>query len=451
MLDVQIYGKVEKIANEAPIPVLHYQKEVKQLGGCGNVLMNLASLGCEKLFLVSMIGDDIHGKEIEKIIEKESVITSYLLKDASYCTTVKTRGFSENKIVFRYDIEKRASPKEADILAVKEQITRILEEEKIDSIVLSDYNKGFLTKEVAQHTIIKANAYGIPTLVDPKIDYTKYIGCTLFKPNIKEIRDNFGIEYSYETLEKTHKEILEKVRCKETLLTLSEKGMSLFSESLGMIHEKTDSKEVHDVTGAGDVVLSVFAYYYNYLEKQRLVKLATWIGTESVKHMGTYVTNINDILEAYKTIRNTKLITLENACKLRGSSIATNGCFDILHQGHVELFNFCKKEKKENESVIVVLNSDASIKRLKGESRPIHSVDARVAVLNSLESIDWIVVFEEDSPYEVYKGLRPRIIVKGGDYTADTVIGGEFSEEVKIFTTIEGRSTTNIIRAVSGG
>ena len=448
MLDVIIDGTITKMANESPIPVLHQTSEKRTLGGCGNVLMNLESLGCNKLFLVSMIGDDSYGKILQEVLSKKGDIISKLYVDTSYCTTVKTRGVSNKKIIFRYDIEKRHTPLESHTEDCKAYIDTILKENQIDAIILSDYNKGFLVKALTSHVISVANQYGVPTFVDPKIDYRKYIGCTVFKPNIKEMKDIFNIDYSYEKLKEIHEEIRSKVECKDTLITLSEKGISLMSSNGNIYHEQTVSTEVCDVTGAGDVVISMMAYYYKHIDIHTLVKLSTWIGTHTVKFAGTYVIKNSDILEAYKTIRDSKLVSIAELSRLRSPIVITNGCFDIVHEGHIALFKFCKSIAITGKNVVVALNGDESIRRLKGATRPINNLQARITLLNQIESIDWIVVFNEDTPYELYREIKPDTLVKGGDYKVEELIGREFCNEVRIFNYIEGKSTSNIISKI---
>lgn len=447
MLDVIINGKINKIANESPIPVLHQTDTRNTLGGCGNVLMNLQSLGCNKLFIISMIGNDKYGKEIEKILLEKTEIIPKLYSDASYCTTVKTRGTSNKKIVFRYDIELLRPPLETHIEDAKSYIDTILKENQIDSIIFSDYNKGFLVKDLTSHVILAANRYCVPTLVDPKVDYKKYIGCTVFKPNIKEIKDIFNIDYSYDRLKEIHEQILTTVKCNHTLITLSENGITLLSNNGKIYHEQTIPTEACDVTGAGDVVLSVFAYYYKHIDINTLVKLSTWLGTHSIKFAGTYVLKSSDILEAYKSIRDSKLVSISELSKLESPIVITNGCFDIIHEGHIALFKFCKS-LNPSCSFVVALNSDESIKRLKGVNRPINNLHARIALLNQMQSIDFIIVFNEDTPYELYKEIKPTILVKGGDYNSDSVIGKEFCKNVTIFNYLDGKSTTNIINNI---
>ena len=447
MLDVQIHGVIEKIANEAPIPVLHSQIIKKGLGGCGNVLMNLESIGCEKLFLFSMIGKDEYGDTLQTILEMYPIITPYLYSDESYTTTVKVRGFSNKKMIFRYDIEKKTEPIDIHKDAIETRLRSIIKNYRIDSIVMSDYNKGFMTKNIARLVISVAQENGIPTFVDPKIDYTKYIGCTMFKPNIKELKDLFNINYSFDKLKEIHIAVREKVQCKETLITLSEHGITYLTDTDEFIYHPTNTTEVNDVTGAGDVVIAVMAYYYGVISKTELSSLATWAGTHSVKHTGTYILERSDILKSYKSINRNKYISVENLKYLKQQIVFTNGCFDIVHEGHIALFKYCKSIKKSG-CVVVALNSDESIKRLKGELRPINNLKARIVLLNEIDAIDWIISFSEDTPYTLLKEIRPSVLVKGGDYTEDSVIGKEFCSEIKIYEFMEGKSSTNIIQKI---
>ena len=445
MLDIQIHGDIEKMANEAPIPVLNKREVRMNLGGCGNVLMNLRALGSKKLFLVSMVGLDAGAQELRSIIHEYPEITPVLMASPEYHTTVKTRGFANGKIIFRYDNERRCELSPEHLAAAIASITNILETTKVDSIVLSDYNKGFLGKELSQHVISLATRHGIPTFVDPKVDYTKYVGCTIFKPNIKEIRDIFGITFHPTKMREIHETIRGRVNCKETVITLSEQGITFLTESGEFIHERTRSTEVADVTGAGDIVISILAYFYGTIGSRELIQIATWMGTHSVKFMGTYVIRAGDLLEANRAITGCKRVLRESLGNLKGPIVVTNGCFDIVHEGHIALFKHCRSIVPAGGAFVVALNGDESIRRLKGSSRPINSVAARVALLSQFAMIDWIVVFDEDTPYELYKTLRPNTIVKGGDYTADSVVGAEFSERVEIFTYMEGKSTTKII------
>ena len=450
MLDIQIHGDIEKMANEAPIPVLKKREVRMNLGGCGNVIMNLLGLGSKRLFLMSMVGDYVGANEINNILISHPEITSRLFKSPKYCTTVKTRGFANNKIIFRYDNEEwheLTAPHLAEAVA---NVDRLLTSGQIDAIVFSDYNKGFLCKDLTQRVIALANQKGVPTFVDPKVDHTKYIGCTVFKPNIKEIGDIFGIQYRVEHLKDIHATIKAEVKCKDTIITLSEQGITALTDSGEFIHERTQSSEVADVTGAGDVVLSMIAYFYGTMEKRELIRLATWMGTHSVKFTGAYVIRSADLLEANRAITGCKRIMRDSLGDLNVPIVVTNGCFDIVHEGHIALFQHCRTIVPPGGVFIVALNGDDSIRRLKGDTRPINTLAARVALLSQFSMIDWIVVFDEDTPHELYKVMKPKTIVKGGDYTAETVVGSEFCDSVEIFKYMEGKSTTKIIEQVLG-
>ena len=202
------------------------------------------------------------------------------------------------------------------------------------------------------------------------------------------------------------------------------------------------------MTGAGDVVLSIIAYYYANLSKRSLIQLATYMGTISVRYVGTYVLKKSDILKAYKRIHNNKLIRLEDIKYLKNPIVFTNGCFDILHEGHMALLQYCKSVKPFDGEVMVAINSDASIGKLKGPTRPINDEQARIAILNNIESVDWVLVFPQDTPYEVLEEIRPHTLVKGGDYTPDSIIGKEFCQNLKVFTYVDGKSSTNIINKI---
>jgi len=447
MLDYNVYGSIEKLANEAPIPVLHKISEKNLLGGCGNVLMNLHSLGCNNIVLFSMIGNDYSGKKIKNILEESNI--QYYLSETSI-TTVKNRFFCDNKILFRYDEEQYNELDYNDEDSIYQKFLNIIDIMKIDSIIFSDYNKGFLTPSLCQKIIKKANEKSIFTCVDPKNDYQKYKGCSLIKPNRNEVKKLFNIDCNIENIKEVLTIIKEKVESKNVVITLAEKGISFLDENNNFFLNKTESIDVIDVTGAGDIVNTIISYYFSrtnlLFDKEHIIKLSSYIATKSVSHSGTYILTNQDILLANRYLNDNKLITKEDIKYINAPIIFTNGCFDILHKGHLELFKFCRKEVDENSVLIIGLNSDASIKRLKGDSRPINNVDSRIAMLNSISLVDYVIIFEEDTPEELLKVLKPDILVKGGDYTYDTVLGKEFCKEVKIFKTLEGYSTTNIIK-----
>lgn len=446
MLDHQLIGTIDKLANEAPIPVLHQTSECFSLGGCGNVLLNLQSLQCKALYLFSSIGSDQYGDKIKEIISRYPTIHPELYESSDITTIVKTRGFCDRKMIFRYDIEQPKPLSSEVVRTIIEKVKGILATIQIDSIVFSDYNKGFLTKELCQEVIQLANQYKIFTCVDPKKDYTKYIGCSLIKPNRNEIMSLFNQSVNINDIIDTHRLVKKLVGCQTSLITLAEKGMSMLTSTNELLYQSTESNDVIDVTGAGDVVTSVISYYYSKIQdKQDLLKLATFLGSKSVQHSGTYQIHSKDLIDAYSFIKKDKLISVSELISLNQTIVFTNGCFDILHKGHLDLFEYCKDLCTAGQRLVVAINSDESIKRLKGAERPINSLSSRISMLSALKWIDWILVFNEDTPYEVLQELKPHTLVKGGDYTTETIIGKEFCSNIHIFPTVGTYSTTRIV------
>ena len=445
MLDYIYNGSINKLANEAPVPVFLKASQKISLGGCGNVLQNLSALNCKKLYLFSMCGMDNDSEELEKLLHSFN-IDYHLVKLENYKTTSKHRFFCNNKLVFRYDNEIQFSlskEKEDEIIKL---FQIVLQNEQIDCILFSDYNKGFLSTKLCESVINIANDYGIFTCVDPKKDYKKYRNCSLIKPNRNEVEELFGIQFSIETLPTVHSRIKELVNCKNTVITLGSQGISALFEDNEYFYWNYEAKDVIDVTGAGDIVNSVLSFYFSQLnDKKTSIRLASYLATLSVQHLGTYKLEQNDILLANKFFKKNKLVSKDELMKLTKHIVFTNGCFDILHEGHISLLKYCRDLAGTNRDVVLGLNSDDSIKRLKGNSRPIFSLPSRLSLLSALEYIDWIVVFEEDTPELLLKELRPDVLVKGGDYTPDTVIGKEYCKELKIFQFTHDISTTKII------
>ena len=447
MLDHHTYGSIEKLANEAPIPVLHKSEETFSLGGSGNVLNNLHSLGCNSITLFSIIGNDSSGKIVKDLL-KSSNITHFLVEYD--VTSVKNRFFCDNKILFRYDEEKYAELQKEDEDILFAQFLEILAERKIDSIIFSDYNKGFLTPSLCSRIIAKAKELCIFTCVDPKNSYEKYKGCSLIKPNRSEVKKLFNIDCTLENIESVLHTIKEKVQSDAVVITLADKGISYLNEANEFFFYTTDPIDVVDVTGAGDIVNCIISYYFPYVEdKNYIIKLSSYLATKSVSFSGTHILKYEDIIQGNRILNDSKLITFNEIKYINSSITFTNGCFDILHKGHLELFKFCKRNSQQNSVLIVGINSDDSIKRLKGSTRPINNVESRIAMLNSIKDIDYIIVFEEDTPENLLKILQPDVLVKGGDYVYDTIVGKEYCKDVKIFTTVQGYSTTNIINKVS--
>jgi D-beta-D-heptose 7-phosphate kinase/D-beta-D-heptose 1-phosphate adenosyltransferase len=435
MLDEYINVKISKIANEAPIPVFSYSDKKYILGGCGNVYQNM-KLFNNNLYLLSVIVNDNNGMIIKNMVNDSTNI----IIDNYRRTTVKTRIIAENKILLRYDNE--------DTFLINYDIeTQIIERfnllfDKIDIVVFSDYNKGVLTKHICQYIINKCNQYNKVTIGDLKYNFDNFTNITLTKPNLLE-----ATNYTKETnLIEIHKHIIETIKCRYSIITLGKEGISLY-ENNNLYKTSYSSEEIIDVTGAGDIVTSVIGSLYNKTNLKTILNIATYLGTLSVKKLGTYCLNYTDILKAYSFNKN-KDLTPDIIYYLKKSNskiVFTNGCFDILHIGHIQ---YLEQAKKLGDYMIVGINSDNSVSRLKGPKRPINKIDDRIDFLKKFDFIDFVVEFNQDTPQELIKLLEPDILVKGGDYTHDTVVGREYAKQVVILPLVEGNSTTNIINKI---
>ena len=438
MLDQNLFVKAEKLANEAPIPVFGLQREEFALGGCGNVVKNLAGLGLGDVHVFSAVGCDQAGDQIETLVKGGGGV-SHLRRVEGYTTTVKRRYFCDNKVIFRCDTEVFLSSicVPAEIGA---EIEGLLKTGDVRCIFLSDYNKGFLKAELCQEILRLARTYGVFTCVDPKQDYTKYKGCSLIKPNRKEACALLQVDSSTPLLD-LHKRMFSVVQPKYSVITLAENGTTLY-DGVNMIHELPVVRKIIDVTGAGDVVCAVLgAFLCDGGDPGKVLRMATRIATKSVEFPGTYTATRADLAPASKVVG-----VDEARARTQGKRVIfTNGCFDLLHSGHISLFKYCKDLGGE---VVVGLNSDASIRRLKGTTRPVNTLQTRLDVLEAIQYIDFIVVFEEDTPSQVLESLRPDILVKGGDYAVESIVGREFAGETRVCSFVEGVSSTATIQRI---
>jgi len=442
MLDHHRYVSVQRIANEAPIPIFHLLSETYSLGGSGNVVKNMKALGCTHIDVFGIVGDDTEGDKIKTLLNTLNVQS--FLQTRHIQTTCKERTFCENKIIFRCDKEEQSF---IDIDVVLLEFELQIRNDTI--VVLSDYNKGFLSSPLCESIIRISKKYHIPVYVDPKCDIQKYKGCTLIKPNLNEARLLLHCSKHIPILT-IHQRLHEETECVYSVVTMSEKGITLY-DGITLYHEQpTIQHQLIDVTGAGDIVCSILATYLGVSSPniQEILRLATRIATRSVESPGTYTIQPRDIIEF--ELQHTKQLTMEQLSWIRTlypyqKLVFTNGCFDLLHHGHLSLLHYCHSK---GDIVLVGLNSDASIKRLKGDTRPIHSLDIRLALLSAVQWVHHIIVFEEDSPYSLLESLRPDVIVKGGDYQINDIIGREFAKEVYVCNLIPNISSSKIIESI---
>ena len=437
MLDRYIRGTASRLSPEAPVPVLLSSYRHDTLGGAANVARNVVALGgeCE---LAGFIGDDEGGERLTEICREVGIGTSSITIRAEGSTTVKTRILSGNHQLLRIDDEfvgKR--PAEAyDFLA--KSIAEVIAAKKPDIIVVSDYAKGVVTLELMQKLGEVAGPLGIPICVDPKgTDFRKYVGATIIKPNRAEMFD-FARYWGWPTddLISAAGSLRKEAGLTHVMLTLGDQGVALVSES-SVEHIPTRAREVFDVTGAGDTVMAAFVLAKAAgVSPELAVDIANHAAAIAIARVGSTAvsgTELSQVLRAEQSSPSSRKVydiqtigRVVDQWKAEGKKIVfTNGCFDLLHAGHTSLL---QDARDLGDRLVVGLNSDSSITRLKGPKRPLMPLEMRTAVLGALEAIDAIVVFEEDTPLEVIKAVKPDIIVKGGDYVRDTVVGADIVE-----------------------
>lgn len=461
MLDKYFFGDAKRLSPEAPVPVLHKTRETKVLGGAANVARNLVR-AIQEVSIMSVIGNDEEGKLLRNILEENKIHTDLLILDKNRTTTVKTRMIGPNNAqMLRLDIE--------DTKQISEEISNKMikmYESKIkefDIIIISDYKKGVLNVQNTAEFIEIANKYNKITLIDTKEpSYAKYKNAYLIKPNLEELKNLTKMPVNNdEEIVKAANELRTQTGAKYVLATRSKDGMTLVDSNGDYQHIRGVSKEVYDVSGAGDTVISYLAVgLANNFEIGDTARLANIASSIEVSKMGTYAVSIEEIKEHINrendVLHDEKLPSVEDLAKIlekereKGKKIVfTNGCFDIFHVGHSR---YLKQASTYGDILVVGVNSDSSVKRLKGPERPIISEEERMELLSDLQCVSYVVKFEEDTPYELIKKLQPDYITKGGDYKPEEVVGKDIVEarggKVIICKLVEGKSTTNIITKI---
>lgn len=459
MVDKYFYGSVERVSPEAPVPVFKYGSEKNILGGAANVATNLVAIN-QEVSLMSCVGadtngevecPDTNGRAVMDLLSEVGIDSEMLMSEIGRQTTTKSRYVSGNQQLLRVDDE---TTKELSVVN-QDKLLSLFEKriEEFDLILLSDYLKGVLSYNFTQKIIAIAKAHNKKVLVDVKDKCVqKYRGAYLLKPNRKELYELSGC--SVDTIDdviKAMHTLKAKAECQCVLATLSGDGMAFLDENNNVTLQTCDRRKVYDVTGAGDTAFAYIAVALanGYMAKE-VLKLANTASSIKITKAGTSVVSVDEIVnELYHDANKIQMLSeLVNVIKEKQGKrvVFTNGCFDILHLGHVR---YLKEAKAMGDILIVGLNSDASVKRLKGESRPINSEKNRAAMLAEMDFIDYIVIFEEDTPYEVIKAIEPDILVKGGDYNPDDIVGGDIVKgkggQVLTIPLVEGQSTTNII------
>jgi len=463
MLDRFVSGAVDRISPEAPIPIFTVGEETAMLGGAGNVVRNLAALGA-RVTLVAARGDDAAGNEIESLLTASERVEARLVVDASRPTSIKTRYVAGPQQVLRTDRES-TEPLAADAAdRARHEFTQALGDH--DVVVISDYGKGVLAAGGTEAVIAAARTAGKAILVDPKgRDYGRYARATLITPNRRELSEASGHNVDDdESTVAAARRLIDEHGFGAVLATRSQAGMTLVPADGEAVHISSEAQEVFDVSGAGDTVVAALAAALAIgVEMDLAARLANVAAGVVVGKVGTAAVDAAELVAALHhqdiSSAEAKVKTLaearEQVERWRRQSIEigfTNGCFDLLHPGHVSLL---RQARAASGQLIVGLNSDASVGRLKGPERPVQNEAARAAVLASLTSVDMVVIFAEDTPEDLIRALKPDVLVKGADYTKDQVVGGDMVEgwggRIVLAELEPGFSTTATIERLGRG
>ena len=458
MLDIFVSGDVERISPEAPVPVLRHRRDRLVPGGAGNVACNVARLGGAPI-LVTLVGEDSEAASLMALLGAEGVTTEAIVTRGRM-TTSKTRVMGGSHHLLRIDRED-SSPISA---SVEEEVLARLKAvlQRARALAISDYGKGMLTDRVLVGAIAMARARGVPIIVDPKRrDFSMYAGADVIKPNRAELAAASGFHCHTDDEVVRAAEVVIRQTGAALLVTRAEKGMSYFASGAVPIHMPTQAKLVFDVSGAGDAVMATFAYgLVGALPIEQTMRLANLAGGIVVSKPGTATITLDELRaeaalhEESSAFRKGGIASVEEARAIRehwrrlGLSVGfTNGCFDLLHPGHVAIL---RGAARQCDRLVVGLNSDESVSRLKGPTRPVQRAGARAAVLGAIECVDLVVIFEDDTPFDLIGALMPDVLVKGADYTEDKIVGADVVraaggrvERVKL---IEGQSTSELIR-----
>ena len=492
ILDHYIWGQCERISPEAPVQVIEVAKETLNLGGACNVANNLVALECE-VFICGMVGKDEAGTKLKETLESLHIHTQGIYYNLNRPTTQKSRIIAAHQQVIRVDREDKSPISQEGEEFILNFAKTLIESHKIDCIILSDYQKGVLSENLTQNLIKIAKDSKLKILIDPKgKDYSKYKGATLLTPNKKEAKEATGIQIVDDsTLLLALQNLKKSCNLEYSLITLSEDGIGILDDKLHKL--PTIAKEVFDVTGAGDTVIAALAFMLAQNEDiLSSIQFANAAAAVVVGKIGSAVATKQEIfaylqdnhlldtlsLEFFKVFKenpNTQFLPHLQRISQKQKPIApssklinqntfssfleflrtlkqqdfkivfTNGCFDILHFGHISYLN---QARALGDLLIVGLNSDNSIKRLKGKDRPINSQEDRAALLCALECVDFVIIFDEDTPLELIKAIQPHFLAKGADYQGKEVVGSEFAKKLCLIDFVEGKSTTNTIQKI---
>jgi D-beta-D-heptose 7-phosphate kinase/D-beta-D-heptose 1-phosphate adenosyltransferase len=455
MLDRYWHGAAERISPEAPVPIVHIQDMQERPGGAGNVALNLRALGCD-VRLLGMVGDDSAGERLEEELRIAGIFCN-LERVPSMPTTSKLRVLGRHQQLIRLDFEQSFHNVDPTLLFdhCKSQLN------EAQALILSDYGKGVLQQ--VQTIIELANRLNVPVLVDPKgRDFSRYYGASIITPNLKEFEAVVGPSRTDRAIAENALALIKEHKFGAMLITRGEQGMSLIQPGQEPLHVAARAQEVFDVTGAGDTVIATLAAAMAAgAPLADAVFLANAAAGISVTKLGSATVTVPELRRVLQRQENSELGVLTEPelmvsvadARAHGETIVmTNGCFDILHVGHI---TYLQQAKALGTRLIVAVNDDASVARLKGPTRPINSLEHRMSMLAALRVVDWVVPFSEDTPERIITRVLPNFLVKGGDYEPDKVAGSRAvvanGGSVRILSFVDGHSTTSMLKKIQEG
>ena len=459
MLDQYIYGTIDRISPEAPVQVVNWREQRSGLGGAANVANNLAQLGCH-VFLAGVVGSDATAEELLNTARAMGINTAGVVTDADRPTTLKTRVIAHRQQVIRIDREGGSQISDGSAKVLLDRVRKYIP--SVDGIILSDYAKGVLRSDFCASVIQAGSSNHKRVLVDPKgDDFRKYRGAFLLTPNKAELGRATQLPVRNEDeIRAAIACLFSQTECEAILVTRSEEGMSLYTRTGSETHIQTEARDVFDITGAGDTVISMIArVFFAGQDLETAARLANIAAGIKVGKFGAAAVSVEEISAAIRQRENEgtrKVVELSQAKQLvslarsQGRKVVfTNGCFDLLHAGHVQLL---QKAKALGQVLIVAINDDASVRQTKGNGRPLISAMDRARIIAALEAVDHVIIFSGLTPLHLIEELRPDVLVKGGNYNLEEVVGRKEVEKyggrVVLIPTIDTQSSSQIIKEI---
>ena len=460
MVNRYVFGDVSRISPEAPVPVNRVKQMKEVLGGAANVAANLANLDVH-VYVGGVAGQDTHGNLLQDLLDSNGIDKSGVVISRDRSTITKMRILGDRQQMMRLDFETVRDVEQQE----EEELISWLDslcQKGLDGIVISDYGKGVCTDSILEKIFNLANCYKIPTIVDPKgSQWEKYNGATYITPNVKELSERVGysITNDDDKIVTAAKEVLATNNIQYIIATRSEKGISIIARDGRIWHNPATQQDVFDVSGAGDtVVATMICSIAANLSMRTALHVANGAAGIVVSKVGTYPIHRQELIDLWMSLQEGKYVeksvyswkemkSIVQQWQDRGDIVVfTNGCFDILHRGHI---TYLQEAAQLGDRLIIGLNSNDSVRRLKGETRPLVDEEDRAYLLSALGCVDGVVLFDEDTPSQLLEIIRPNILVKGGDYKVDDVVGREFVDSVQILSFKDGYSTTNVVKKIA--